>query len=170
MGGNDTMILYFIRHGEAGHVAPSDFDRTLTTRGEGAVHGVGRALAGMIGRVHCISASPLVRAQQTAMILQGYFNQVNIEACDHLTPGASPANLLEELRHCTNDSNILLVSHEPFISTCVSYLTYGSSDARISIRPASVACVHVGAVLERGAGRLDWLMSAEQLAHMKHAE
>ena len=162
------MILYFIRHGEAGHVAPSDFERTLTTRGEGTVHGVGRTLSGMIGRVHGIFASPLVRAQQTAAILAEYFDKAAIETCDHLTPGADPAKLLGELRHCTNDSNILLVSHEPFVSTCVSYLTYGTSDARISIKPASVACVHVGAVLAQGAGRLDWLMTAEHLARMNH--
>ena len=162
------MILYFIRHGEAGHVAPSDFERTLTTRGEGMVHGVGRALGSLIGRVHGILASPLVRAQQTAGILQGYFTGTQIESCQHLTPGADPATLLAELRHHTNDSNILLVSHEPFVSTCISYLTYGATDARISIKPASVGCVHVGAVLERGAGRLDWLMTAELLARMNH--
>jgi phosphohistidine phosphatase SixA len=111
----------------------------------------------------------LVRAQQTAAILQGYFDPVPIETCNHLTPEAAPSNLLAELGHCTNDSNILLVSHEPFISTCISYLTYGTADARISIRPASVACVHVGAVIAQGAGRLDWLMTAEQLARMNLA-
>jgi phosphohistidine phosphatase len=162
------MVLYFIRHGEAGHVAPSDFERTLTPKGEGTVHGVGRALSGLIGRVHGILASPLVRAQQTAGILQDYFDKAAIETCEQLTPGAEPAKLLAELRHYTNDSNILLVSHEPFVSTCISYLACGSSDARISIKPASVGCVHVGAMLERGAGRLDWLMTAEQLARMNH--
>jgi phosphohistidine phosphatase len=165
---DETMILYFIRHGEAGHVAPSDFERTLTTRGEGTVHGVGSALAGIVGRVHGILASPLVRAQQTAGILREYFDTATIETCEHLTPSAEPAHLLAELRHYTNDSNILLVSHEPFVSTCISYLTYGSTDARINIKPASVGCVHVGAMLERGAGRLDWLVTAEQLARMNH--
>jgi phosphohistidine phosphatase len=130
------------------------------------VHGVGRALSGLIGKVHGILASPLVRAQQTAGILNEYFNASAIETCEHLTPSAEPAHLLAELRHYTNDSTILLVSHEPFVSTCISYLTYGSTEARISIKPASVGCVHVGAMIERGAGRLDWLMTAEQLARM----
>jgi phosphohistidine phosphatase len=163
------MILYFIRHGEAGHTASSDFDRTLTTRGEGTIHGVGRALSTLINKVHCIAASPLVRAQQTAAILQSYFGALPIEPCVHLTPDAEPAKLLTELRHYTNDSNILLVSHEPFISTCISYLIFGAAEARIGIKTASVACVHIGAVVERGAGRLDWLMTAEQLARLENA-
>jgi phosphohistidine phosphatase len=164
------MILYFIRHGEAGTMAPSDFERTLTQRGERDVHAAGQALKGMIKRVHGIFASPFIRAQQTAAILQGYFGESRIESCDHLTPGAEPKNLFRELQHCTNDSNVLLISHEPFISTCISTLTYGSADARITIRPATVACVYVGPILERGAGRLEWLMNAEQLARLNSAE
>lgn len=158
------MILYFIRHGEAGATAPNDFERTLTVRGESDAIGAGRALKAIIPRVHRILASPLVRAQQTAALVQQFFPTVEIEPCDHLIPGADSRNLFTELQHSTNDSNLLLISHEPFISTCISTLTYGSSEARIVIRPASVACVQVGPILQRGAGRLEWLMNAELLS------
>jgi phosphohistidine phosphatase len=161
------MNLYFIRHGEAGTMAPSDFERTLTQRGEGDVHAAGRALQTMINRLHCVMASPFVRAQQTARILCGYFGNPPIEQCDHLTPSADPKNLFRELEHCTNDSNVLLVSHEPFVSTCISMLAYGSGDARIAVRPATMACVQVGPIIERGAGRLEWLMNADLMARLK---
>ncbi|HLP15426.1 MAG TPA: phosphohistidine phosphatase SixA [Bacteroidota bacterium] len=160
------MILYFIRHGEAGTAAPSDFERTLTNKGEHDLQHAGRALKSMMKRAHHLFASPYVRAQQSASILNGYFENLKIESCDHLTPGADPRNLFAELQHCTNDSNVLLVSHEPFISSCISTLTFGSAEGRIAIRPASVACVSVGPILERGSGRLEWLMSADQLARL----
>ncbi|MGE5313555.1 MAG: phosphohistidine phosphatase SixA [Acidobacteriota bacterium] len=160
------MVLYFIRHGEAGTVAPSDFERTLTMHGKAEADGVGRALKLLVGRAHSIFASPIIRAQQTASIIRSHLGTAPIEPCEHLTPGADPRNLFAELKHCTNDSNVLLVGHEPFLSTCVSTLVSGQSDARILFRPATVACVSVGPVIERGAGRLDWLMNAEQMARL----
>lgn len=110
-------ILYLMRHGAAEDVAPSgrDADRTLTPAGRATVRRVALALrdagAAPVGR---IIASPLVRAQETAEIMQSILGpHLDIDTDDSLEPDGSAYDLAMRTARAPHDT--LLVGHQPNI-------------------------------------------------------
>jgi phosphohistidine phosphatase len=157
------MLLYLLRHGQAGHTAPSDFERELT--GEGLIDSanVGTFLAGMhINFTHAF-CSPLVRAQQTLRAVMTSLPEFPTATTEHLTPDADPRNILELLRTLPPDSRVLLVTHEPFVSSCISVLISGSEATQLAMKPATLACVETHMIPVRGSGTLRWLLPPETL-------
>ncbi len=148
------MNLYFLRHGEAGFNAPTDFDRELTTGGEQAASNVGRFCAKSSIHFSRILTSPLVRATQTANFVQQELPDTTIEECEFLTPDSDPRNLLEHLRSFSMDSSLLLVTHEPFVSACISSLISGTESVNIQMRPATLVHIETSGVPSRGNGRV----------------
>lgn len=161
------MRLYFLRHGDAelGSSA-NDSDRNLSPEGiEEAEHAAGSVRLLKLTFTSLLS-SPLDRARQTAAIVAKQYPAVQLQVFEHITPTSDPQNLFRELRSFPRDSRILIVSHEPFISHCIATLINGGSQPRISIKKASLACVEVGSPIQRGAGILLWLLTAEQMKLM----
>ncbi len=155
------MKLYFLRHGEAGHKAPSDFDRELTDAGERTSKAVGSLCKKMNLRFSAAFTSPLVRAKQTAGLVLGKLPDIPLEETEYLTPDSDPKNLLGMMKPFTSESRILFVTHEPFASTCISTLISGTESARIVMKPCSIACVETDGVPSRGNGKLLWLLHPE---------
>ncbi len=152
------MILYFLRHGEAGTNFSSDAERELTDRGIASVRSVGKFLSArniLITRLLC---SPLLRARQTAETLVQEIPPIDLEVTEHLTPESDPKHLLMLLRNFLPESAILCVTHEPFASTCLSTLISGNESANIAMKTAAIACVETNGFPSRGNGRLLWLI------------
>ena len=121
------MILFFLRHGEAGMNFPSDFERELTNGGVDASLSIGAFCRKTNITFTNVISSPLIRAKQTAQEIVKYFSIIQIEESEFLTPDSDPKNLFNFLRSFTSDSRVLLVTHEPFIGTCISALISGAS-------------------------------------------
>lgn len=157
------MILYFLRHGQAGHNYPTDFERELTDEGKHASKNVGKFCAAM--NIHFTHAlvSPLVRAQQTAHAVLKKVAEVPLTECEYLTPDSDPRNLIEMLRSFPGDSRILLVTHEPFVSACISSLISGSETVHVVMKTTSFACVETHGVVVRGSGKLRWLLTPDMI-------
>ncbi|NUN68412.1 MAG: phosphohistidine phosphatase SixA [Bacteroidetes bacterium] len=157
------MLLYLLRHGQAGQSAPTDFERELT--GEGLIESsnVGTFLAAK--EVHFTHAfvSPLVRAQQTLRAVLAPLPNFPVATSEYLTPDSDPRNILELLRTIPADSRVLLVTHEPFVSACISMLISSSETAQITMKPATLACVETRGVPARGSGTLRWLLPPETI-------
>jgi phosphohistidine phosphatase len=157
------MLLYFLRHGQAGHHYPSDFDRELTDEGKHASKNVGKFCALMgIHFTHAL-VSPLVRAQQTAHAVLKKVADVPVTNTEHLTPESDPRNLLELLRSYPHDSRILLVTHEPFVSACISTLISGNEAAHVAMKTTSFACIETHGALVKGGGKLRWLLTPDMV-------
>ncbi|HAP34625.1 MAG TPA: phosphohistidine phosphatase SixA [Bacteroidetes bacterium] len=155
------MILFFLRHGEAGMNFPSDFERELTDGGIGASHSIGGFCKKTgITFTHIIS-SPLMRAKQTAQVIVQKFPGMTMEESELLTPNADPKNLFNFLRSFTSSSKILLVTHEPFVSNFISTLISGTETVNIIMRPTTFACVETTGSPARGNGKLLWLVPSE---------
>lgn len=155
------MTLYFLRHGEAGMNFPSDFERELTANGENASQHVGQfCKRSMISFTHIIT-SPLIRAKQTAQEVGRSFPAIAIEESEFLTPDSIPKNLFNFLRSFTSGSKILLVTHEPFASTCISTLISGTETANLVMKTTSLACVETHGTPVRGNGNLLWLIPSD---------
>jgi phosphohistidine phosphatase len=161
------MKLFFLRHGDATYgSAKRDADRVLSPQGREEAEIVGKALSVLNISFTTILSSPFVRATETAEIIRSHFPQAQITSSDHLVPHAEPQQLFEELRHYSRDSNILLVTHEPFVSTCIAYLIAGSTDPKIGVKKATIACVEIGNDLHRGSGILQCLLPVAELRRL----
>ncbi len=115
------MKLFILRHGKAGDGIP-DALRELKTRGREDVRKVVESRKPELLSVDKIQSSALVRAEQTAAIVAdilGYGSEVIENA--HLTPWARPAEFIATIDEDAGD--LLVASHQPFVSDLVSYLT-----------------------------------------------
>ena len=147
----DRHLLLVMRHGEAEAIARSDFQRPLTQAGREDVIASVRALILKGIQPGCIIASPLVRAQQTALLVDGVLG-AGITTWEDIAPDGEPdrvAARIEEL-----PSPPLLVSHQPFVGRLIEYMT----DAETPMATANLACLSYE-VIGKGCGRLDWIIN-----------
>lgn len=119
------MRLYICRHGQASFNAENDHARALTIVGAQATERLYGAHRHELEAVDQIWASPLVRAQQTALILSGN-DARRIETTAILVPDEDPAAVLRALEVLPVQVSVLLVSHQPLIGEVVSLLVHGN--------------------------------------------
>lgn len=150
------MKVWVLRHGEAEPHARSDDQRNLTERGRKQVL---RSAAHLLGQpLDAILVSPYVRAQQTATLVHDALGFAEpLSTVSWLTPDSDPDRVIEELGALGLD-NVLLVSHQPLVSTLLGLLEHGS---RSSGEPMSTASL---AELE-GQAPLAGLMTLRSLRH-----
>ncbi len=149
------MKLLIMRHGAA-KSAIRDFDRRLSRQG---AEDVKRSAAGLLA---CCSvpmrtfASPLVRAQQTAELVLGELElDQSFGTIDEISPEGNPDKVVARLSAEIEKALCLLVSHQPFVSNFVEYLT----NRKVFMDTASVACISMD-VLGQNCGDLEWLIPA----------
>jgi phosphohistidine phosphatase len=117
------MRIYLVRHGDAvpEEDAGSDRDRWLSARGREHVRVLGRLLREQHVEPDAILSSPLPRAVQTAELLAqslDYLGVVTSLRC--LEPSAQPRVAASEV--LARGPTVIVVSHEPAISSLGSYL------------------------------------------------
>ncbi|MBX2814200.1 MAG: histidine phosphatase family protein [Myxococcales bacterium] len=118
--------LLVVRHEEA-HPARSGDDaiRTLTSRGRQRMHKLARSLVEHLTTLDHIWTSPLVRAVQTAEILQSAFDIHTPVSADPMILQPSTAVDLRKLVETSGTAAI--IGHEPTVSTFTSHLTHKHS-------------------------------------------
>ncbi|HLL21728.1 MAG TPA: phosphohistidine phosphatase SixA [Kofleriaceae bacterium] len=117
------MRIYLVRHGDAvpEEDAGSDRDRWLSPRGRESARVLGRLLREHGVEPDTILSSPLPRAVQTAELLAqalDYLQPIASRRC--FEPSAHPRVASQELM--TAGASVLVVSHEPAISTLGAFL------------------------------------------------
>lgn len=122
-----------------------------------------------------ILASPLRRAQQTADLLaQELAADASAEArpiretIAELDGSAPPAEILAALGGATREEAVAVVGHMPGLGELVTLAIAGIGASGVPLATASVARIDFEGPPRPGAGRLRWLMSAEQLAGLAH--
>lgn len=119
------MRLYIVRHGQASFNAENDHARALTQVGVQETGQLFSKLGAELGQIEHIWASPLLRAQQTAMILSGQRAE-RIITTAVLIPDEEPEGVLQALSVLSGQTSVLLVSHQPLIGDLVSMLVHGN--------------------------------------------
>lgn len=162
-----------MRHGEAAAPAPggSDGARPLTDRGQQEVAAVGAGLRALGVVLDRIVVSPLRRAQETAEILARATGTKTSEAPiretqAELDGSAPPAAILAALGGIGHEEVVAIVGHMPVLGELVALATAGAGASCVSLGTASVARIEFDGRPRPGAGRLHWLMRAEQLARI----
>ncbi len=137
------MKLYLIRHGIA-QIATDEIEdgaRSLTTEGKQKTEKIAKRLLDFGLHFELIATSPLVRARQTAEILQAVGLSSQIEECTYLAPNGDISHWLKnwlEPRKYSPNAQIALVGHEPCLSSWAEILIWGEARARLILKKAGM--------------------------------
>lgn len=131
------MKLWVLRHGEAEARANSDAERRLTGHGREQVLFSAARLLGQ--PLQAIYASPYVRAQQTAALVQGALGFAEpVRTVPWLTPDSDVQQVIGEIEGLGLE-HVLLVSHQPLVGALVSLLEHGHLQQPAAMSTASLA-------------------------------
>src|SRR5512143_4204465 len=138
------MILYFLRHGQAGSREEwkgDDALRPLTKKGMKNMVSQAKWMKEMALDLDLIVTSPLARAFQTADIGADELKiGEKLMQDDRLSPGFNIDDLAQVLQNYPNANNIMLVGHEPDFSQTVSALIGG---CRLVVKKGGLARIDV---------------------------
>jgi len=156
------VILYFLRHGKAGHHRagdPTDDERELTENGVAELRAAAPLWRRLNLRPDLVISSPLPRALQTAnLLLEGVGLAREPVLDDRLRPGAEWADMARAMTADRDARRVMFVGHEPDLSMAAELLT----GARvIRLRKGGLACVEFPGIPEPGAGELAWLLDPD---------
>jgi phosphohistidine phosphatase len=152
--------LWLLRHAEAEpHGTRRDADRRLTERGERQARAAGAALAKLGVKFDAILYSPKIRASQTAELAAEAWTpqqRKRLQEYPPLAGGFDARQALEALASVRAAGCLLLVGHEPDLSSLAAELTGG----RLDLKKGGVAAVR----LDGSSGELVVLLRPRELA------
>ena len=165
------MDLYILRHGEAGkrlQAGGKDSERALTVTGVEEVEQVAQGLSSLGIRFDLIAASPLKRSLQTAQTVAKTLKQkkTKLEEWDQLKPEGSRLELYRKLGQTKHESSVLVVGHEPYLSTMISEIIFGNAANCIILKKAGMAKIRLTTVQPKPKGELKWLLTPRHLKKM----
>lgn len=163
------MDLYLLRHAIAvqrglAHY-PND-DRPLTQKGIQKMKKEAQGIAKLAGSFDIILSSPLVRAYDTARITaEAVKYRKKIERCKKLLPESSLSDFMSLLQEYREHKSVLVVGHEPNMSTIVSALL-GSPHSAVEFKKGSLCKIRISGVSSVRHGTLIFHVTPKQLRAM----
>ncbi len=164
------MDLYILRHGVAEErdrrKYPDDFDRPLTDKGIRRLVRQAKTWNRLQIPLDVIVTSPLVRAAQTAEVMRRELKQAcSLEFSEHLEPGGDHALLMQHLadKH-SNANGVMLVGHEPDLSSLVSVLVSGSTFPIIRLKKGALCKLYLTTTRYGHCGWIEWALAPKHMA------
>jgi len=140
------MNVVIMRHGHAEAYVSSDESRNLTDRGRAEARAAGRCLDSLGMRFDEVWVSPYVRAQQTADEVLASVSAEERLTIATITPEGRPGSFVDSLA-AFEGQNLLVVSHNPFVSALLGLLVDGAERYGPPMAPASMALLQAEDVL-----------------------
>ncbi len=154
--------LYIIRHGFAGTSLEDeamDDDRPLKKKGKEKMKSLAKGLKGMNICFDVVMTSPLLRAKESAEILNAYCSINNeVTVTDLLKPDASYQKLIKFLNQQKEFEKIAIVGHEPFLSGFASFCLSNSQTPFINLKKSGVLMLEIDKIIKPERCKLAWLM------------
>ena len=166
------MNVFLLRHGRAGKWNPlrypDDRLRPLTPEGQDRLTGQVRGMAAIGISPDLIVSSPLTRALQTAQIVHaGLALTRPIETSESLVPEADPRDALKELATWqVSSAGVMLVGHEPHLSSLASIAVGESADAVLRLRKGALCRIRLHLAPYGHSGWIEWSLTAQQMLAM----
>ena len=159
------MNLYILRHGiaaERGGEYSDDNMRPLTRKGIRRMRREAKGMSAIGIAPDLIISSTLVRAVQTAEIVQqGLSAPPQMITTHALVPEAHPSQILQELAASHSSlSSVMVVGHEPHMSSLVSYILTGEISWLIDLKKGALCSIDLS---PSGRGQLLWALAPRQL-------
>jgi phosphohistidine phosphatase len=163
--------LFILRHGEAGKRLPSgskDSERALTVTGKQEVEKVAKALQALGIKFDFVATSPLKRAYQTAEIVSKALKikKGKVEEWNELKPEGKRPELYRRLSQLKPESSVLVVGHEPNLSTMIHEIVFGNGNGKIVLKKAGIARIQVTSFQPDTKAELRWLLTPKLLKNM----
>ena len=161
------MDLYLLRHGKAEKTVPGggiDDERPLSGRGKSEVREIAAWMLSQGCVIDCIATSPLTRARETAEIIAEVYPAARgPELWQELSPGVEFDRLLCRIREQHNTPSLLLIGHEPSMSTCIGRIISGSGNVRVVLKKGGLAKIVNFFPSENSSGDLAWLLTPRHM-------
>ncbi len=154
------MQLYILRHGIAEDQKPGgkDADRALTAEGKKKLRDVLRVAQKAGVSPGLILSSPYVRAVETAEIAMDVLDyKDSLLRIDALIPSSGPEPVWEEIRVHKSASELMLVGHEPLLSTLAGYLLAAPSLA-VDLKKGGLVRIDIDSFGAQPRGVLKWML------------
>jgi phosphohistidine phosphatase len=112
-----------------------------------------------------ILASPLVRARQTAeLVARGLQIRNRLDLTEHLAPAGDFAQLVRQVNKLRPaPKSVLLVGHEPYLSSLVSLLCTGGSHLTLNFKKGGLCRLEVGTLRCGRCAVIEWLLAPRLL-------
>jgi phosphohistidine phosphatase len=162
------MNLYLLRHGiaaSAEKTAP-DGERPLTAKGIKRMRKAARGLRRLGLDFDAILTSPLARARQTADIVAAALGlESQLTVVEALQPNCSVEELLASLSDYQDRKHLLLVGHEPLLSSTAAFLLTGKKSValEIALKKGGLCHIEIDSLPPRNPGTLRALLAPKQL-------
>jgi phosphohistidine phosphatase len=158
--GASYMEIYILRHGmaEEAHGGMRDADRALTEEGK-------KKLQSVLRRAHAVDVEPAViltspyrRARETAEVaVEALRGEATLVETSTLIPDSLPEAVWEEIRTHKSEARVMIVGHEPLLSSVYAYLL-GAASVQIDVKKGSLGRVDVNRFSGQPRGVLRWLI------------
>jgi phosphohistidine phosphatase len=187
-----SIQLIIVRHGHAEERKDfkksglSDDLRPLTLRGRKEFHMVAKALKKWVPQLTVLGVSPLLRAQQTGVILQHVYKKAKWQDMDCLRPGEPVLKTLTEIKRqlkltervsaknrkrttkALDERSIAIVGHEPDLGRWIGFMLNGDKRNSLQLKKGGAAIVYFARRIQPGKGRLKCLIQPEQISKLVH--
>jgi phosphohistidine phosphatase len=154
------MQLYILRHGiaEDGTPGGNDSDRALTSEGKKKLRDILQVAQRAGVSPSLIISSPYRRAIESARVAVdelGYKDKV-LET-NALIQSSDPKPVWEEVRVHKSESELMLVGHEPLLSTLVGYVLAAPS-LSIDLKKGALVRIDIDGFGAQPRGVLKWML------------
>jgi len=147
----------------------TDTERRLTKKGHEEIAAVAKWMAAEGLAFDLIATSPLARAQETSTIVAEILGIPDrLEIWKTLVPGGSADTVCREIDRYADAGSVLLVGHEPLLSSLISRIISGDDSAGIVMTKGALAKIRNYSFSTRPSGQLHWLLTAKQMAGTRH--
>jgi phosphohistidine phosphatase len=157
--------IHLVRHAIAadrGEEWPDDSKRPLLQRGVERFRETVDGLVWLDVGIDEIFTSPLVRAHQTAELLQsGLPAKPPVRVLDALAPGHGPAAVMEQLSKEARKRRIALVGHEPDLGELGAYLL--GTKKPLPFKKGGVCRIDVETLPGSRSGTIAWFLTPKVL-------
>lgn len=158
------MRIYLVRHAIAENAGTTAYEddslRPLTDKGRKKMKKIVGALNDIGVGPDLIVSSPYVRASQTASILAKELKyKEEIVYSNSLVPMGEPDDMIGEINKKYSVDEIMLVGHEPNLSTLMSVLLTGNPDISINLKKGGVCCLSIDNLQDDRKAVLEWLIT-----------
>ncbi len=154
-----------VTQGSAGYA--DDSKRPLTPEGKKKMREIAQGLVRLGFTVDWVVSSPLVRAVETAEIVEeALAGNVQLEFCDALRPGGSTEELITFLAKRPDRKRVLVVGHEPDLSTMAGRLIGAGRHANLVFKKGGCCQITFNEFPPKSPGELVWWLTPRVMRKM----
>ena len=165
------MRIYLIHHGNAANAGTANFEevaqRPLSVKGHDKMIMIASALKTLGVKPNLIVTSPYVHSVQTAQILKKVLKCREELAINHaLVPLGNADDLIGDINEKFNVDELLLVGHEPCLSSLIGILTAGTPNLLVTLKYGWVCCLSIDDLRMQRVAIMEWLLTPKILSRI----